>query len=78
MIGTFPDQIQRDYYLANDFSAFLFVLRTIYNMIISEGKNEEANITWEKLKPDLNVLASVDLDKPTYKFHLSFTSRVAF
>ena len=52
MIGTFPDQIQRDYYLANDFSAFLFVLRTIYNMIISEGKNEEANITWEKLKPD--------------------------
>ena len=62
LINTFPEQIQRDYYLANDFSAFLFVLRTIYNMIISEGKNEEANITWEKLKPDLNVLATVDLD----------------
>ena len=62
LIKQFPDQIQQDYYLAKEFSEFLFVLRTIYNMIVSEGKNEDANVVWESLKPDLKELAAVDLE----------------
>ena len=62
LIKQFPDQIQQDYYLAKEFSEFLFVLRTIYNMIVSEGKNEDANVVWENLKPDLKELAAVDLE----------------
>lgn len=58
----FPSQIQRDYVLAYDFSAFLFVLRTVYNIIVSEGKNEDANTMLEKLRPDLKEFAAVDLD----------------
>ena len=48
--------------MAKEFSEFLFVLRTIYNMIVSEGKNEDANVVWENLKPDLKELAAVDLE----------------
>lgn len=62
MINRLPEQIQNDYYLACDFAEFLYVLRTIYNMVVSEGKNEEANKEWEWLKPDLKELAAVDLD----------------
>ena len=62
LIKQFPDQIQQDYYLAKEFSEFLFVLRTIYNMIVSEGKNEDANVVWENLKPDLKELAAVNLE----------------
>ena len=62
LIKQFPDQIRQDYHLAKEFSEFLFVLRTIYNMIVSEGKNEDANVVWENLKPDLKELAAVDLE----------------
>ena len=62
LINEFPDRIQHDYHLASEFSAFLFVLRTIYNMIVSEGKNEDANALWGNLKLDLKTLAAVDLE----------------
>lgn len=62
LIRIFPEQIQRDYQLAYDFSAFLFVLRVVYNMIVSDGRNETANNLWEELKPNLESLAAVDLE----------------
>jgi len=63
LIHIFPDQIQDDYALAYAFSDFLYVLRTIYNMIVSEGKNEEAEAEWEELKKNLTEYASVDLER---------------
>lgn len=62
LIRSFPDQIQQDYTLAKEFSAFLFVLRTVYNIVVSDGKNGEANALWEDLRPDLKKRASVDLE----------------
>ena len=62
LIQLFPEQVQYDYALAYDFSSFLFVLRTVYNMIVSDGKNERAEVLWEELKPDLLLLAAVDLE----------------
>ena len=62
LITAFPYRIQQDYALAYGFSNFLFVLRTVYNIVVSEGKNENANSQWEDLKPNLKNLASVDLD----------------
>ena len=61
LIKTFPEQIQKDYALAYDFSAFLFVLRTIYNIVVSNGKNEQANALWNEMHPHLSDLAAVDL-----------------
>lgn len=63
LIRIFPENIRSDYYLARDFSSFLYVIRTLYNIIISDEKNEEANSEWEILKPKLKKLADVDLDR---------------
>ena len=63
LIRIFPENIQSDYYLARDFSSFLYVIRTLYNIIISDEKNEEANSEWEILKTKLIKLADVDLDR---------------
>ena len=62
LIRIFPEEMQIDYKLAYDFSEFLLVLRTIYNMIVSDGKNQEANDLWGDLKPNQRELAAVDLD----------------
>ena len=63
LIPSFPEQIQEDYALAFDFSSFLFVLRVVYNMIVSDSQNEAANALWEELLPDIPVLAEVDLER---------------
>lgn len=62
LIHSLPQQIQSDFYLACDFSDFLYVLRTIYNMIVSDGKNEDAEVEWSGLKDSLQRIAEVDLD----------------
>lgn len=58
----FPAQIRKDYTLANSFSAFLFVLRTIYNLIVSEGENSEAEHGWSNMEPCLKEYADVRLE----------------
>ena len=62
LIKIFPEQIQQDYALAYEFSGFLFVLRTVYNIVVSDGKNDRANAFWDEMRADLPVLAAVDLD----------------
>lgn len=62
LIKIFPEQIQQDYALAYDFSSFLFVLRTVYNIVVSEGKNDSAKALWDEMKADLYDLAAVDLE----------------
>lgn len=43
IMDKFPDKIQDDYYLALAFSNFMLVARTLYNVMISDEQNEEAN-----------------------------------
>lgn len=62
LISLFPEHIQQDYALAYSFSEFLFVLRTVYNVIVSDGRNDEANTIWEAQKDELAILAEVDLE----------------
>ena len=61
-IVLFPEEIQKDYELAVAFSNFLYVLRVLYNVIISGGQNEEANSELERLTPGMAARASVDLE----------------
>ena len=58
----FSDEIQRNYRLAIQFSDFLYALRILYNIIVSDGANEDANIEWTMIKNQLNELANVDLE----------------
>lgn len=62
IINMFPEDIQENYWLAFAFSDFIYVIRTIYNIIISDGKNEEANKELERLKPIFSELADIDID----------------
>ncbi|MBQ9030705.1 MAG: hypothetical protein IJ106_04540 [Parasporobacterium sp.] len=62
LIHLFPEQIQKDYILACDFSDFLFALRTIYNMIVSDGQNNAAQAFWQEMLPELPAIAEVDLE----------------
>lgn len=62
LIHLFPDKIQKDYELALSFSDFLFVIRTIYNIIVSEGENSSANREWSDMQPFLKEFADIDLE----------------
>ena len=48
--------------MALDFSRFLFLLRVVYNILVSGGKNEAANSAYALLRPRLAAEAHVDLD----------------
>ncbi len=62
LIHLFSNQIQSDYALAIDFSNFLYVIRVMYNIIISDGENNRANSEWEILKIELESRADIDLE----------------
>lgn len=62
IIGAFPENIQEDYYLALEFSDFIFVARTLYNIIISQGENENANALFEFQKENFSQIAEIDAD----------------
>ena len=62
LMASAPRQIREDYSHACNFSDFMYVLRTVYNMIVSEGRNEEAEREWQRLTEFLPELASVDLE----------------
>lgn len=62
IINKFPKQMQDEYALALSFSDFLFVARTLYNIIISDGKNVQANDIFEDLKEVMAELANIDID----------------
>ena len=62
LIRQFPEQIQNDYRLAEDFAEFLYVLRILYNLIVSDGQNERAVRLWEEKLPELENLAGADIE----------------
>lgn len=62
IINKFPKQMQDEYMLALSFSDFLFVARTLYNIIISDGQNVQANDIFEELKETMAELAEIDID----------------
>jgi hypothetical protein len=61
-ISQFPKDMQVDYYNAIAFSEFVYVLRVLYNVIVSNSQNEEANNEWRKIEPNLSTLASIDIN----------------
>lgn len=63
LMDSFPAEIREDYILALAFSDFLYVLRTVYNLLASNGENSDANAAWAELQPNLKDLAEVDLEK---------------
>ncbi len=62
IIEIFPADIKEDYYLALAFSQYMYAIRTVYNVIVSEGKNEEANQLLDEFIPLFNKISDIDVD----------------
>lgn len=62
-----PPEMWQDYSLARDFSKFIFGAQVRYNVIFSEGQNENANKLWGKYieeRPTVNLFAVQARIKP--------------
>ena len=62
IIHIFPEDIQEKYNLALSFSKFIYVAQTLYNIMVSDGQNKEANEAFEELKEVMAELANIDVD----------------
>lgn len=61
-LDRFPEHIQQDFTSARAFSDFIYAIRTIYNVIISDGENLDATGELERLLPAFPELAEIDID----------------
>ena len=68
--AEFPEQLQQDYHLAVEFSDFLFAIRTVYNIMVSDGKNEAANQIFAEEKERYPQYAQIDLDAVFDRLHI--------
>lgn len=78
IIEQFPEEIQINYWIALRFSEFLCVLRTIYNVVLSDEKNQEANETLEILWEDVQYYADIDVDDIFVRLELQNKSLYIF
>ena len=62
IIDKFPETMKQDYWLALAFSNFIYVIHTIYNIIISDEQNDVANNELKRLKPRFQEIADIDVD----------------
>lgn len=76
IINLFPDEIQKDYELAIKFSCFIYVLRIVYNIIVSDGKNETANDEWLKVSDKLGHYADLNIDLIFNRLQISGKGRL--
>jgi hypothetical protein len=76
LIQAFPSKIQNDYSLALQFSDFIFLIRTVYNVIVSDGKNESANQIFEDLQQQGKEIASLPLDEIVERLGVSYDKRL--
>lgn len=66
----FPKQIQNDYKVAISFSEFVFVLRVIYNLIVSDYKNTTAVKYFNNFKNDLKEISDIDFSEIFIRLHI--------
>ncbi len=62
VIHKFPEQIRNDYKMALAFSDFIFAVRAVYNVMVSDGRNEAAVQSVQDLEKDFPDIADIDVD----------------
>jgi len=65
-----PPVIQEDYRLAKAFSNFIYGARIRYNVIVSEGKNVNANDEWNLYEPQITYYADLDINAILSRLHI--------
>ena len=77
IINNFPKSTQEDYYLALDFSKFIYVARVLFNIIIDE-ENENAIYKYDRISQSLSERAQVDLDAIYKRLKIQDLSLISF
>ena len=62
IIDKFPAEVQDDYFMAVSFSRFIYTIRIVYNIIVSDGKNDLANDEFERQRGELGEIADINID----------------
>lgn len=62
LMHKFPERMQEDYRRALAFSDFIYVARTLYNIMIFDGGNTNINDEFERLKEEMTKRADIDID----------------
>ena len=62
IIRTFPAQLQNDVLMAYEFSRFIAGVFARYNIVVSNGKNKDANKIWEMYQRNIPENTSLDID----------------
>ena len=70
VIKQFPDAMVMDYQMALYFSEFIYGARIRYNVILSEGKNTDANNEWEMYQEYLSDVSAIDIDAIFYRLRI--------
>ena len=70
IVNKMPQQMQEDYTLARNFSDFNYILRVIYNVIVSDNQNEEAMSELSVLEPAMPYLANINIDAIFTRLHI--------
>lgn len=63
MLPQFPEKIRSDYRIAKAFADFIYGAHIRYNVILSNGEDEEVNEQWDKWHADAAQHASLDLQE---------------
>ena len=71
IIYKFPEQIQKDYIDAVDFSEFVFTLSVIYNLMVSNYENKNALKLFETIEKDLENISNINIDHIISRLNIS-------
>ena len=64
--------------LACDFNNLIYMARVRYNLMLSEGENQDALSEWERVRNDIKYRAQVNLDEVFFKLKLINTGTKKF
>ena len=63
IIFKFPKQIQEDYFKAINFSEFIYALRVIYNLMVSNYENKKAIEQFDVIKDNLGEISEININE---------------
>jgi len=71
IIDKFPEQIQRDYHIAMEFSEFIFVLRVVYNLIVSNWENKKAINYYNSFEDNLDFISNINITQIMMRLNIN-------
>ena len=71
MAEQVPEDISHLFSLACGFNQLVYLARVRYNLILSDGKNQEAKDEWGRQRHNLSQLCQVDLEEIFISLHVS-------